>query len=312
MVKTIGCRASVSLLTAALVLALYPVQASASDWVQYANKTGTRLDSAPNLGSDDPDEKDYAVGDVDQDGDDDLVVVRKEEFTSPGKRRNVLFMNEDGVLVDRTSEYASYSDVIGDQGFLTETNDRDVQLVDVDQDGWLDIVTAVTVSDDDPKHIGHPRVYRNLGDDAGTGEWLGFKYEQARIPQMDSYTGNPDFNPRFCAVAAGDVTGDGYPDLWFSDYDTSVLCGCELPPGADYNDRLLINQGNDGTPGYFVDLTQAPPVGYHLDCRFRRSTLRSVGLRRRRSHRRLERRRIHGHRQAVLAGPSLLYGRCLQ
>ena len=97
--------------------------------------------------------------------------MRKQPFTSTGRRRNVLLMNEDGVLVDRTNELASLSDVPGDEGFLTPTNDRDVVLSDVDGDGWLDIVTSVTLSDGEPKHISHPRVYMNLGEDGGT--WLG-------------------------------------------------------------------------------------------------------------------------------------------
>jgi ribosome biogenesis GTPase len=102
--------------------------------------------------------------------------------------------------------------------FLTPTNDRDVALVDVDDDGWLDIVTAAALSDPAPKHIGHPRIYINKGQDAGTGDWLGFRYEEARIPEVLSHVGNSGFIPRFAAVAAGDVTGDGLPDLCFSDY----------------------------------------------------------------------------------------------
>jgi hypothetical protein len=47
------------------------------------------------------------IGDVNNNGWVDLIVMRKQPFTSPGKRVNVLFMNEGGVLVDRTAEYAS-------------------------------------------------------------------------------------------------------------------------------------------------------------------------------------------------------------
>ncbi|MCZ6655413.1 MAG: FG-GAP-like repeat-containing protein, partial [Planctomycetota bacterium] len=186
---------------------------------------------------------DYAWGDVDKDGDTDLVIVRKEPFTKPGKRVNVLLMNENGVLVDSTQEYATASDVPGDAGFATPTNDRDVVLVDVDGDGWLDIVTATTLTDNQAKHISHPRVYMNLRDEPpGSGNWLGFEYQDARIPQM-----HPTAGPRFCSVAAGDVTGDGYPDLYFSDYDDGVT---NPPPQIhDYNDKLLTN---DGT-GFFTD-----------------------------------------------------------
>ena len=192
-------------------------------------------------------EIDFAWGDLDHDGWTDLVVVRKEPVTTPGKRTNILLMNEFGVFVDRTVQYASSSDVSGDMGFLTATNDRDVILADLDGDGWDDLVTATTLSDGDPKHIGHPRVYMNLGLD-GSGNWLGFRHEDARIPQLFT-VGGLAVNPRFCSVEAGDVTGDGAPDLYFGDYDSSGAGGGGQPPQFDLNDRLLVNDGN----GNFAD-----------------------------------------------------------
>jgi hypothetical protein len=183
-------------------------------------------------------EKDYAWGDLDRDGDIDLVVVRKQPWTTTGRRANMLLMNEDGVLTDRTAEYASASDVAGDQGFLTPTNDRDVVIADVDGDEWLDIITAVTLTDNDAKHLSHPRVYMNLGEIDGA--WQGFRYEDARIPQMHDTAG-----PRFCGISAGDLTGDGRPELFFSDYDNG---GEQI---FDFNDRLLVNDGN----GFFTDQT---------------------------------------------------------
>ena len=127
------------------------------DWVEFVDETSARLVAAPDVGSNDVEEKSFAWGDLDRDGDIDLVVARKEPFNTSGKRANVLFLNEVGVLVDRTAEYAVSADVVGDVGFHTPTNDRDVILVDVDQDGWLDAVTATALSDSEPKHIGHPR-----------------------------------------------------------------------------------------------------------------------------------------------------------
>ncbi|MCA9290118.1 MAG: VCBS repeat-containing protein [Phycisphaerales bacterium] len=221
-----------------------------ADWVDFVNETSTRLPVPPNsaaLSVNDPEEKDYAWGDVDNDGDIDVVCVRKQPFTTTGKRVNVLFMNEgpaegqsiQGIFIDRTAQYATASDVPGDQGFNTPTNDRDVVLYDLDNDGWLDMVTAVTLTDNQAKHLSHPRVYMNLGED-GNGNWLGFEYQDARIPQMHATAG-----PRFCSVAAGDVTGDGHPDLYFGDYDSG---GAQI---MDYNNRLLVN---DGT-GSFTDQT---------------------------------------------------------
>ena len=214
--------------------------AGGGGWVDYVDETSSRLSSDSSVGSGDVEEKDYAVGDVDNDGDDDLVVVRKEPFTSTGRDINVLFMNEGGILVDRTATYAASSDVAGDQGFLTPTNDRDVKLADLNGDGWLDIITATTLTDNESKHLSHPRVYINLGED--NGNWLGFRHEDARIPQMHASAG-----PRFCSVAAGDIDGDNDLDLYFGDYDSG---GSQI---YDYNNKLLVNDGN----GYFSDESDA-------------------------------------------------------
>lgn len=212
--------------------------AGGGGWVSYLDDTTARLSSDPALGVNDTQEKDYAVGDVDGDGDEDLVVVRKEPFTSSGRDINLLFINEGGVLQDRTSAYVSSSDVAGDQGFLTPTNDRDVKLADLNGDGWLDIVTATTLTDNDAKHLSHPRVYINLGED--NGNWLGFRHEDARIPEM-----HPTAGPRFCSVAVGDIDGDGDMDLYFGDYDSGPT------QIFDYNNRVLVNDGN----GFFTDET---------------------------------------------------------
>jgi hypothetical protein len=197
----------------------------------FTNQTDDRLVCDPVLGISDVEEKDYAWGDLDLDGDIDLVCVRKEPFTTTGSNINVLFMNEVGQLVDRTAEYATATDVDGDNGFLTPTNDRDVVLHDLNLDGWLDMVTVTTLADNTTKALSHPRIYMNLGETDGI--WQGFRFENYRIPQMHESAG-----PRFCSLAIGDVTGDGYPDLYFGDYDSGTT------QIFDYNNRLLINNGS--------------------------------------------------------------------
>ena len=202
----------------------------------FTNQTNDRLVSDPALGISDVEEKDYAWGDVDLDGDIDLVCVRKQPFTSTGRNINVLFMNEGGTLVDRTADYAVATDVTGDNGFLTPTNDRDVVLHDLDLDGWLDMVTVTTLTDNSTKALSHPRVYMNLGEVDGI--WQGFRFENDRIPEMHGTAG-----PRFCSLAIGDVNGDTFPDLYFGDYDSG---GTQI---FDYNNRLLMNDGN----AFFAD-----------------------------------------------------------
>jgi hypothetical protein len=244
--------------TTALVLGTVSHRATAGDWVQFVDETATRLiapvracsaggnNGAPcltdadcpdgvcdSLGELDPEEKDLAWADLDKDGDIDLVVVRKQFLSTPGRRRNVLFMNENGILVDRTVEYASAADD-GGSGFLDPTNDRDVALIDVNGDTWLDMVTATTYGTTEdpglPKTLTHPRVYINLGDDV-LGDWQGFRYEEPRIPALVQ-------TPNFCGVGHGDLTLDGRPDFYFVDYFNTL------------EDRLLIN---DGTGNYFDD-----------------------------------------------------------
>jgi len=232
-------------------LAVCTGAASAQHWVNFTDQTSTRLVAASNVGATNTDEKDYDFGDLDQDGDIDLVAVYKQPFTTTGKRRNVLFMNEgiaqghavNGVLVDRTSTLAPQ--------LLDLTNDRDVAVVDVNGDGWLDVVTATTLSGspagtNGDKHTSHPRIYINQGQSNGnppplTSTWLGLEFDDDnRIPLQPT-------EPRFCSVSYGDIDNDGDMDLYFGDYQQG---GGRT---SDLDDRLWLNNGN----GYFTDVSTA-------------------------------------------------------
>jgi hypothetical protein len=225
-------------------LAAFCASGLRAQWVTFVDQTSTRLVAASSLGSGDTQEKDYAWADFDQDGDIDLVVVRKSPFTSGGHFPNVLFMNENGVLVDRTSLYGSASLVAGSQGMLDATNDRDVVAVDVNGDGWIDLVTCTTLTFGQPQYIRVPRVYINRGNDL-LGNWLGFLYDDPlRINDLQpgaSWNGEH----RFCSVAAGDIDNDGDMDLYFGDYQQGGS------RSIDIDDRLLINNGS----GYFTDVS---------------------------------------------------------
>ena len=188
-----------------------------SFWVDWSDDTEDRLVADPTVGIDDPWEKDMFAADFDKDGDTDIVIARKFSFTVPGGKPNVLLMNENGILVDRTAQYVP--------SFATPDDTRDIVAFDADGDTWLDLVTATTWGE-------QPRFWTNLGEDMN-GDWLGFQ----EVPNWFTPIFSP--TPNFCAVNFGDVDGDLDMDLFFSDYDN------------DLEDRLLIN---DGT-GFFTDET---------------------------------------------------------
>lgn len=260
-------RVTLTLLAAALPCT---VQAQLDvEWVGFQNQTASRLfTSDPLVGAGDVQEKDYAWADVDNDGDVDLIVVRKVPLSHPGGKRGVLYMNEDGILVDRTAQYAVANDVPAaqgpSQGLLDDANNRDVVIADFNNDGWLDFATAVTISDVTdqgtpnllPKYLSHPRIYMNQGESGGV--WQGFKFEWQRSPTLYvlDASGNPnmaigEYPGRFCALAAGDADGDGDIDLYFTDYDTGEV-GPPEPSGRDLDDRLWLNDGS----GHFTDSWQ--------------------------------------------------------
>jgi len=203
-------------LAAALLISMQTAVAMGGDWITFQDETATRLTADAGVGATDTDEKDLLAYDVDNDGDQDLIIVRKVRFSTPGGNRDVLFMNELGIMVDRTATLAP--------DLLDLTDTRDVQIGDLDGDGWGDIVTATTFGET-------PRVLMNRGLDSN-GDWLGFTFEATRIQDFP-------IGPKFCAVAIGDVTGDSRPDLFFVDYDNTL------------EDRLLINNGS----GFFTDQT---------------------------------------------------------
>ncbi|MFY9341422.1 MAG: FG-GAP-like repeat-containing protein [Planctomycetota bacterium] len=227
-----------------------------AQWATFQDQTSTRLSVASGLGAADPQEKDYAWADFDQDGDTDMVIARKSPFTSGGHFPNVLLMNEGGVLTDRTATLGSASTVAGSSGMLDATNDRDVVAVDVNGDGWLDLVTCTTLTAGQPQYIRVPRVYINRGNTLGV--WQGFLYDDAlRINDMQagaSWNGEH----RFCSVAAGDIDGDGDQDLYFGDYQQGGS------RSLDVNDRLLLNNG----AGYFTDVSAARMTTVMLESSF--------------------------------------------
>lgn len=280
-------RSAILLGTSAVLLS---TSFAAGQWVEFVDVTDSALVLDPLYAVNDNIEKDFEWGDFDRDGDIDLVVMRKFPGSVEGGAKDLLLLNEGGVLIDYTDLYATDADVVGDGGFLALTNDRDVKAADVNGDEWLDLVTCTTMSDNLNVTLGQPRVYINLGNNQA-GEWRGFRFESNRIPELFAANGSTA-NPRACALDVEDLTGDGYPDIFFVDYDTPETSGnvcidlnldgdtndtvdgvseCNQSPsessGKDYQGKLLINQGA-ANPGFFVDSTTSRMTSGQLSMAF--------------------------------------------
>lgn len=195
--------------------------ATKTSWVDFKDDTTNVL----MFNTGDRDEKDIAAGDVDQDGDFDILIARKAAYGREGARTNVLLINDGERLFDRTAEHIP--------GFLTPDDASDIALFDANNDGWLDIIVVTTSGEQPRLFINKAKGPDPESDDQDKEIWLGFEEKKRWF--------SPAFEPgpKFRAVAAGDVTGDGYNDLFFVDCNNSL------------EDRLLINNGS----GKFTDET---------------------------------------------------------
>jgi len=200
-----------------------------AQWIDFEDETSERI-SIENISDNndtnliDDQEKDFVVGDYDNNGFDDLIVVRKAPFSFAGAKTDLLLMNDgDGVLRDRTHIFAPE--------FLSDNTDaRDAVRIDANNDGWMDIFIVSTFQD-------QPKLFLNQGND-DNGDWLGFLDESTnRLPII-----TVDLI-QFCAAAVGDITGNGAADIFMVNYDASGLA----------LDVLFINDGN----GNFTEETNA-------------------------------------------------------
>ena len=185
--------------------ALFPFGTQAQ-WLDFQDETAARLILTSVANSDD-EEKDIETADLNNDGWPDVIVVRKEPFSisTEAAKSDLLLMNENGVLVDRTAQYAP--EFISNITFA-----RDLFIGDFDSDGWKDVVIANTF-------LQQPIYYKNLGNDL-QGNWLGLVDESStRFPVLTSDV------PLICAVWAGDIDGDTDDDIYFVNYKQNANGG---------------------------------------------------------------------------------------
>lgn len=187
-----------------------------AQWLDWIDITETNLTLSSVANSDD-EEKDMEPADLNNDGYTDIIVARKNPFSSSNvpPKSDLLLMNLEGELVDQTALYAS--------GFIDNpTHARDVYIEDLDGDGWKDVIFANTFEQ-------LPSYYRNLGNDED-GNWLGLVEETAsRFPTT------LDDPPLICAVKGGDIDDDGDLDLYFVNYKQG---------NGAAKDFIYINDGN--------------------------------------------------------------------
>ncbi len=222
-----------------------PAPGPAPAWVTFRDETSTRLvlTSVPTT---DDGEKDMAVGDFDNDGDDDVIVVRKLSFSANGPKDPLLLLNDGGKLTDAT--VAKLGDTSGPR---MPGNSRDVFVGDLNADKAPDLVVANTCDE-------LPTFYQNKG--GRCTAWNGFTRQDGWLPPPSPTPGAFSVpGKRFCAVTGGDVDKDGDVDLYFSNYTQHCDTEATTAPASD-KDVLLMNKitGADAT-GRFIDESQ-PPV----------------------------------------------------
>lgn len=156
------------------------------------DQTAQHLSGTQNSGS----TKAVELGDFDRNGLEDLVIT--DVSADP-----YLLMNDAGVLTNRTAALLPSAAEAARSNYA--------EAVDIDNDGWLDIVFARL-------NNRTLRVYRNLGESNGT--WQGFDSGSDIAGAQN-----------VLVVESGDVNGDGAADLFAIQVERAT-------------NRLLINDGN--------------------------------------------------------------------
>ena len=220
----------------------------------YVNRNGTLLsflvDDQP-LDSTHYRSSSAAVGDVDNDGKLDIVVANE----TPGMQANPLgetlpYSHTNYVYLNQTitPDNVVFSAAIAIDPPGTEQYTRRILLIDVEGDGDLDLVATGATN-----HL----------DQSGTGNWL---YINRTIggppggaspfaPAVALNADTTDDTDVANSIAAGDLDGDGDPDLVFGTWSRMNGAVAEKAP-----DRYYLNNSTPAGPNFETTGTFGPPV----------------------------------------------------
>lgn len=160
-------------------------------------------------------DKEYAIGDIDRDGDLDVVLAIAEGIF--GRKQNLVYRNDGGVLNDISLQAVPE--------FWHDTLSRRPFLEDLDGDGWLDLIVV-----NDTLASGYAGETHLWMSNNATGTFLGFVQEDARLNGGGGAS---------CGAAMEDYDLDGDVDLYVGNY-----------PGPS-QDTMYLNDGN----GFYTDVT---------------------------------------------------------
>ena len=158
-------------------------------------------------------------------------VVWRRNLTEPGSPRPV---------------FAAPRPVIADGSPITAFSHPHPEAADLDGDGRVDLVLG--------SHRPGPRVFRNVGTDPDTGEPV--LVESGTLPGEH---GRPLFSAGLVRVRAGDLDGDGVPELVGSGYfgESNRYRVLHRVPSSGYATRW-----REGTPLSFDAAADTPLYGY--------------------------------------------------
>ncbi len=233
-------------------LVLHASQSLSNQTINFVNVSSTKI--VQTVAEDADNEKEVEFGDVDRDGDLDVVIVSARSFFFAGARRNKLYLNQGGVFNEVTQNKIP--------GFMSVDVSRNGFLRDYDNDGWLDLI-VVNDAYAGPT-VGTTRYYANkhpngtfshfadetnrlngaVGDACG-----GFSADFNNDGEMDLYLGNYPSDPQDTIYFNN---GQGS----FTEYTSSFL-----PNDSDYtvdvaaadmngDGKIDILLGNDGDPAF--------------------------------------------------------------